>query len=105
MAYSKKQIQRAKQDTSTGVSLSTDVLDGTTTVEILHFGGAMSRVTFQGSDNLGGTVEFSVNGTTWFSSTAIAGANAPTTYSTHNFNSMKVTRTSGSGQLAVAATA
>lgn len=105
MAYSKKDVQRAHQDVSTGVGLCTGTLDGTTTTEILQLGGAMSRVTFQGTGNLQGTVEFSVNGTNWFSSTAIAAANAPTTYSTHNFNSMKVTRTTGSGKLAIAATA
>src|ERR1043165_5053358 len=102
MAASKKDIQRQKQQVSVGVGLSTAELDGTTTVEIIKFGGAMARVTFQGDGTLAGTVEFSVNGSTWFSSTAIAGT--PTTYSTHNFNAMKVTRTSGTGKLSIAAT-
>jgi hypothetical protein len=105
MAYSKKDVQRAKQAVAVGVGISTSTLDATTTVEILQFGGAMSKVTFQGSGNLVGTVEFSVNGINWFSSTAIAAANAPTTFSTHNFNSMRVTRTSGTGTVAVAAVA
>lgn len=108
MGYSKKDIQRAKQQVSVGAGLCTKVLDGATpetTVEIIQFGGAMSKVTFQGSGNLAGTVEFSVNGANWFSSTAIAGSNAPTTFSTHNFNSIKVTRSGGTGTLSVAATA
>lgn len=105
MGYSKKDIQRAHQDVSVGVGLCTGTLDASVTTEIIQFGGALSRVTFQGSGTLAGTVEFSVNGTNWFSSTAIAGSNAPTTYSTHNFNSMRVTRSGGSGKLCVAATA
>lgn len=105
MAYSKKDVQRAKQAVSVGVGLSTGTLDAVTTVEVLQFGGAMAKVTFQGAGTLAGTVEFSVNGTNWFSSTAIAGANAPTTFSTHNFNSMRVTRTAGTGTLSIAATA
>lgn len=105
MTILKKASQKIRQQTSGGLKAVTGLLDGTTTTEILELGAAMSRVTFQGSGDLAGTVEFSVNGTTWFSSTAIAGANAPTTYSTHNFNAMKVTRSGGSGQLSIAATA
>lgn len=105
MTIAKKHSQKIRQQTASGVALSTGVLSSLTTVEIIELGGAMSRVTFQGTGDLAGTVEFSVNGQNWFSSTAIAAANAPTTYSTHNFNSIKVTRTSGTGRLAIAATA
>lgn len=105
MSISKKASQKIRQQTHAGVKMVTGILDGTTAVEILELGGAMAKVTFQGTGDLAGTVEFTVDGQHWFSSTAIAGANAPTTYSTHNFNAIKVTRTSGSGQLAIAATA
>jgi len=104
MAVSKKAGQKVRQQTNTGVKAVTGILDGTTTIEIVELGAPMSRITFQGTGNLAGTVEFSVDGEHWFSSTAIAGANAPTTYSTHNFNSIKVTRSGGSGRLAFAAT-
>jgi hypothetical protein len=103
MSYSKKQVQPLNQKVTTGVSLATEVLDATNSVEIVRFGGAMSRVTFQGTDTLAGTVEFTVNGTNWFSSTAIAAANAPTTYTTHNFVAVRVTRSGGTGRLAIAA--
>lgn len=104
MSISKKFSQKIRQQTHVGVKTSTEVLDASTTVEIIEFGAAMARATFQGSDDLAGTVEFSVNGKNWFSSTAIAGSNAPTTYSTHNFNAIKVTRSGGAGFLAIAAT-
>ena len=105
MTYSKKEAQRVRQKVSVGTALVTGLLDAATTVEVLSFGGAMSKVTFQGTDTLAGTVEFSVNGINWFSSTAIGAANAAVSFSTHNFNSMRVTRSGGSGQLAIAATA
>lgn len=104
MSYTKKETQRARQNVTVGTKLVTQVLDATNPVEILHFGGAIARVTFQATDSLAGTVEFSVNGTNWFGSTAIPGANAPQTYTTNNFNSMRVTRTGGTGKLAIAAT-
>lgn len=102
MGYSKKDVQRAKQDVSVGVSLSTGTLDATTTTEIIQLGGAMSKCTWQGTTGLTGTVEFSSNGVTWYGSAAIA--TAPTSYNTHNFSSIKVTRSGGSGMVAVACT-
>ncbi len=105
MSYSRKQVQALNQKIITGVSLSTAELNASNPEEIIRFGGALERVTFQGTDSLAGTVEFTVNGTNWFSSTAIAAANAPTTYTTHNFVAMRVTRTAGSGKLTIAAVA
>lgn len=105
MAVSKKAGQKVRQQTSTGAKATTSSLDASTTVEIVELGAPMARITFQGTGDLAGTVEFSVDGEHWFSSTAIAGSNAPTTYTTHNFNSIKVTRSNGSGRLAFAATA
>lgn len=105
MAYSKKDAQKARQQIHAGVKLVTETLDASTTVEILELGGAMSRVSFQASGTLAGTVEFSVNGKNWFGSTAIPAANAPGLYNSYNFNSIKVTRSGGEGQLAIAATA
>ena len=103
MGYSKKDIQRALQDVSVGVGLCTGTLDGTTTTEIIQLGGACSKCTWQGDTGLTGTVEFSTNGKTWYGSAAIA--TTPTSYNTHNFNSIKVTRSGGTGKVAVSCTA
>ena len=105
MTILKKYSQKVRQQTHAGVKLVTATLDASNTVEILELGGAMSKVTFQASGTLAGTVEFSVNGKNWFSSTAIGAANAPVTYTSNNFSAMRVTRSGGSGSLAIAATA
>lgn len=104
--YTRKDVQTVRQRVATGVKTATDTLDGSTpelTVEIIRFGGAMSKVSFQGSGNLVGTVEFSIDGLNWFSSTAIPGSNAPASYTTHNVEGVKVTWTSGTGQVFLAA--
>lgn len=101
--YTKKETAQAKQAVATGLRTATGVLDGTTTVEIMRL-GAGSKVSFQATGDLAGTVEFSISGLSWFGSTAIPGTNAPGSYNTHNVDGIKVTRTSGSGQLFVVVT-
>lgn len=100
--YTKKEIRKAREKVNAADQVQTEVLDGSTpalTVEIVQFGVVAEKVTFQGTGTLAGTIEFTADGTHWYSSTAIAGSNAPTTYSTHLAKAARVTRTSGTGQL------
>lgn len=101
--YTRKEVQTVRQRVVTGEKVATGVLDASNTVEIIRFGGAMSKVSFQASGDLAGTIEFSISGLDWVSSTAIASSNAIASYNTHNVEGVRVTRTSGSGQLFIAA--
>ncbi len=102
MSYSKQDVQRVRQPVRTADKLATGVLDASATVSILTIGSVSEKVTFQASGDLAGTVEFSVNGTNWFGSTAIPGANAPASYNTHNVCAIKVTRSGGTGKVFLA---
>ena len=102
--YTKKDTQTVRQWVATGVKTATGTLDATTTVEILRFGGAMQKVSYQGSGDLAGTIEFSIDGLAWFGSVALPAPGTPASYNTHNVEGVRVTRTSGSGQLFIAAT-
>lgn len=101
--YIKKQIQRAKQDVSTGTTLSTGLLDAQNASEVLFLGDAAAKVSFQATGDLAGTVEFSINGDNFGNSTAIAGSNAIASFNTHNVSYIRVNRSGGSGRLHVAA--
>ena len=104
--YTRKDVQTVRQRVSTGVKTATEILDGSTpalTVEIIRFGGAMQKVSYQASGNITGTIEFSIDGLNWFSSTALPSSNAPGSYSTHNVEGVKVTRSTGTGQVFIAA--
>lgn len=101
--YTRKETQLVRQWVSTGVKTATGTLDGTTTVEVIRFGGAMQKVSYQASGDLAGTIEFSIDGLNWFGSAALPAANAPASYNTHNTEGVRITRTSGSGQLFIAA--
>jgi hypothetical protein len=105
--YTRKEVQTVRQRVATGQKSATAVLDGSTsdlTVEVIRFGGAMEKVSFQASGTLTGTIEFSISGENWTSSTAIPGANAIASFNTHNIEGVRVTWTGGVGQLFVAAT-
>lgn len=102
--YTRKDVQQVRQNIATGQRDYTNELSASSTTEIIKLAGAMSKVTVQSTDTLAGTIEFSVNGRDFFGSTAFA-ATVPVTYSTNNFNSIRVTRTAGTGKLAIAATA
>lgn len=102
--YTKKDVQQVRQNIASGQREYTEELSASVTVEVLKMAGGMSRVTVQSTGDLAGTVEFSVNGQDFFGSTAFT-ANTPVTYSAHNFNAIRVTRTGGTGRLAIAATA
>jgi hypothetical protein len=102
--YTRKQVQSVRQRVATGQKDATGVLDGTTTVEVIRLGGAMSKISFQATGSLQGTIEFSLSGENWVSSTAIPAANAIGSFNTHNVEGVRVTRTSGTGQLFIGAT-
>jgi hypothetical protein len=105
MGITKKESQLSRQLINTGAKMATDSLDASTTVNIVRFGTPVAKVSFQGSDTLAGTIEFSINGVNWTGSTAIPGSNAIGSFATHNVTAVRVTRTSGSGFLTIAATA
>lgn len=102
MTFSRQAIQLVQQPVRTGDKASTGILNGVTTVQIVELGDVFSKVSFQASGDLLGTVEFSINGTNFTNSTAIAAANAIASFSTHNVSSIRVTRTSGTGRLVTA---
>lgn len=104
--YTRKEVQTVRQRVATGVKTATDQLDGSTpdlTVEIIRFGGAMEKVSYQANGNITGTIEFSIDGQAWFGSVAIPATGVPGTYSTHNIEGVRVTRATGSGQVFFAA--
>lgn len=104
MAYSKEEVQRVRQAVRSGTKLVTPVLDGTNlSIHIFELGDAVTKVSFQASDNLAGTIEFSINGINWTSSTAIPSSNAIGSYSTNIITAIRVTRVSGTGRLEIAA--
>ena len=103
MSYSSKEMLKSRQKITTGTRTSTGTLDGTTTVEYITFSHPVAKLSVQATGTLSGTVEMSINGSDFFTSTAFA-AVTPVSYSTHNINSIKVTRLVGTGTLVVSAT-
>ncbi len=103
MAYSKKQSKLARQSVSIGDSEVTGTLDGTTTTETITLSCVAEKVSFQGSGTLAGNVTFSIDGVNFGNSTAIGAANAIVTFNTHMVKVVKVTRTGGTGKLAILA--
>ena len=101
MGVDKKQRQLARQITDTGVHLVTEELTAAGS-EIIRFGTAVAKVTYQSTGTLVGTIEFSVNGSNFFGSDAFA-ATVPESHSTHNVTAVRITWTSGAGRLAIAA--
>jgi len=98
MAVTKAQARKVRQPVLVGDFAISSALDGTTTVDIVTLSSVAEKVTVQSDGTLAGTVEFSVNGTTFFGSTAFT-ATVPLTYSTNLVRVVKVTRTGGAGQL------
>lgn len=103
MGFSKKQTAVARQRISASLVVSSNVLDATKTTDILVLQDPFKKISFQATGSLAGTVEFSIDGIHFFGSVAIPGANAPASYEAHNVVFVKVTRTSGSGTVVVAA--
>lgn len=104
MTIAKKASQKIRQQVSGGLKTSTGTLSASPSVEVVEFGAAMAKVSWSSTGTLAGNIEFSINGQTWFSSTAFV-AGTPGSFSAHNVNAVRVTRTGGTGELAIAATA
>lgn len=104
MTIAKKASQKVRQQTSGGLKTATGTLSASPSVEVIEFGAAMAKVSWSSTGTLAGNIEFSINGSTWFSSTAFV-AGTPGSFNTHNVNAVRVTRTGGTGELAIAATA
>lgn len=102
MAYNKKEIAALKQKVLTGTKVATNTLDGTVTTEIIKFPEPVSKFSVQSTGNLAGDVTVSVNGEDFVTGVSFT-AGALASYNTHNVSAIKVTRTSGSGTLAIAA--
>lgn len=98
MSFNKKQLSGVRQKVDSSNRLVTDVLDATTTSEIIKLGQVAEKVSFQSDGDLAGNVSFSINGKDFFSSTAFT-ATTPGSYSTHSVLHVKVDRTGGSGKL------
>jgi hypothetical protein len=98
MAVTKQQARKVRQPVLNGDLAISAALDATTTVDIVTLSSVAEKVTVQSDGTLAGTVEFSINGVTFYGSTAFT-AGVPLTYSTHLVRVIKVTRTGGAGKL------
>lgn len=102
MSVNKKDSKKLRQYTATGDSLSSGLLDGSTTTEIIHLTTVASKVTLQSSDTLAYNYDISANGINFVAVGAVA-ANALASYNAHNILAIKITRTGGSGRVSVLA--
>lgn len=102
MAYSKKETRKAREKVSVSDMVSTGTLNASTTVEIVQLGVPADKVSWQSDGTLAGTVEVTINGTTWVSSTAFT-ATVIGTYSASLVKALRVTRTGGAGKLHILA--
>lgn len=101
MAYSKKDVLDAKQSTRTGVKVVTTLMSASNAApQAIDLGDVCAKITFQSSGDLAGTIQFSVDGKTWSSTTPLA--TAMTSYNTHNVCAVLITRTSGTGKVSIA---
>lgn len=98
MAVTKEQARKVRQSVSTGEVSMTASLSASSTTEIKSLGISAEKVSWISDGTLAGNVEFSIDGVTWFGSTAFTAA-TPGSYSTHLVRAVKVTRTGGTGKL------
>jgi hypothetical protein len=103
MTLERRQREKVAQQVKTGSRLSSVLLDGTTTSDIITFGTVMEKVTFQADGDVAGTIEFSVDGKSWDDSTALGASGVMVSYNTHNVTAVRVVRSSGSGRVHLAA--
>lgn len=101
MAIEKKKARKVLAPLVVSDIQSTAVLSATGS-EIIELNCVGSKVSFQGTGNLTGTVEFSLDGINYKDSTAIPASNALGSYATHLVKSVKITWASGSGRVVVA---
>lgn len=102
MGYSKKDARKAREKVSAADMVSTETLDGVNTVEIVQLGIPADKVSWQSDGTLAGTVEVTINGTTWVASTAFT-ATVIGTYSASLVKALRITRTGGTGKLHILA--
>lgn len=102
MGYSKKEARKAREKVSVADMVSTEILSASPSVEIVQLGIPADKVSWQSDGDLAGTVEFTINGVTWVASTAFT-ATVIGTYSASLVKAIRVTRTSGTGQLHILA--
>lgn len=102
MGYDKRSARVPRRAVLAGDKVITGDLSASPSVEIISLTGVAQKVTWQSLGTLAGNIEFSSNGTDFYSSTAFT-ANTAGSYNTHNVVAVKVTRTSGSGKLVILA--
>jgi hypothetical protein len=97
MAITKEQARKVRQPVNAGdLALSVTMTGAGSEIKILSI--PAEKVSWQSSGTLAGSVEFSIDGVTFFGSVAFA-AGVPGSYSTHIVRAIKVTWASGSGKL------
>lgn len=99
MAFDKR--ANAKIKAADSRRMFSEELDASKTVDIITLGFSAEKVSFQATGDLAGTIEFSINGKDFFGSASIS--TTPGSYSTHNVSSVRITRATGSGRVAIAA--
>ena len=102
MAYDKTQSRVPRRAMLAGDKQMTAELSASVTVQVIQLTMVAQKVTWQSTGTLAGNVEFSSNGTDFYTSTAFT-ANVVGSYNTHNVVAVRVTRTGGTGKLAVLA--
>jgi len=103
MGYSKEEVQQITQRTRNGENRISETLDASNAEEIITLADVTEKVTFQGTGDLAGNLEFSLDGENFSNTTAIAASNALVTFNTHMIKAIKITRSSGSGKVIIAA--
>ena len=98
MAITKEQARKVRQPVSTGDLSLTISLDAVTTSEIKSLSISAEKISWVSDGTLAATVEFSIDGVTFFGSVAAAVA-VPGSYNTHLVRAVRVTRTAGTGKL------
>lgn len=102
MAVTKIQARKVRQPVLIGDLAISKTLDAIITTDIVELSSVAEKVAVQSDGTLAGTVEFSINGVTFFGSTAFT-AGAAVTYSTNLVRVIKITRTGGTGKLHIVA--
>jgi hypothetical protein len=102
MAITKEQARKVRQPVVTGDLALSVSLSASATTETKILSISAEKVSWQSDGTLAGNIEFSIDGVTFFGSTAFT-AGVPGSYSTHLVRAIKITRTGGTGKLHVLA--
>jgi hypothetical protein len=101
--FSPRDLLAKRQKVITGTEVATVALSVSITVDVIKFGTPVSKISYQATGDLAGTIEFTIDGVDFFGSSALPAMNAPATYTAHAVTAVRITRTSGSGKLYIAA--